>query len=81
MAALDQVFQEVGTDQAVEVGTDQAVEGEVDMDTILQQSGDKSDLAGAPTDDGGKEDSVADAKPEADDGVPKEVEDDKSVDG
>ena len=49
--------------------------------------GDDLDIAAAQSDakempaDGGKEDSVADAKPEADDGIPKVDEDDKTLDG
>ena len=49
--------------------------------------GAEMDIAAAQSDakempaDGGKEDSVADAKPEADDGIPKVDEDDKTLDG
>ena len=75
MDAMDAAFADDGGDKGTPPPTDEDALG-----SAMDQASAESDAKEMPA-DGGKEDSVADTQPEADDGIPKTEEDDKSVDG
>ena len=72
MDAMDAAFADDGGDKGTPPPTDDP------MGAAMDQAAAESDAKEMPA-DGGKEDSVGDAQSEADDGIPKEDEDDKSV--
>jgi hypothetical protein len=72
MVAMDQAFADDGADKGTPPPTDDP------MGTAMDQAAAQDAASSMPEAGQGATDTMADAQPEADDGIPKEDEDDQS---